>query len=113
MANAWESSAFSWVGLAFIVERPAMGFRASTALKETAPSPGARRIIGALSGIRELRISKERNQFLSSTETTPQPNSKTRRCAIAIWSIVVSFIIGGKTLLQRTARGPGKRNHHV
>ena len=103
MANSWAFSAFLWVGLAFIVKRPAMGFRASTALKETAPSPGARRIIGALSGTRELRISKERNQFLSSTETTPQPNSKTRRCTIADWSLVVPFIIGGKSLLQPTA----------
>ena len=113
MTNAWALSALWCVGLAFIEKRPAMSFRASTALKETAPSPGARRIIGALSGTRELRISKKRNQFLSSTETTPQPNSKTRRCAIADWSIVVPFIIGGKSLLQPAAQRPGKRSHHV
>ncbi len=103
MANAWAFSAFLWVGLTFIVKRPAMGLRASTALKETAPSPGARRIIGALSGIRELQISKDQTQFLSTTETTSRPNSKTRRCAIADWSIVVPFIIGGMSLLQPTA----------
>jgi hypothetical protein len=40
MANAWAFSAFLWVGLAFIVKRSAMGFRASTALRETArPTP--------------------------------------------------------------------------
>jgi len=113
MANAWTFSAFLWVGLAFIVKRPAMGFRASTALKETVPSSGARRIIGALSGVREVQISKEQNQFLSSTEITPQPNRKTRRYAFANCGIVVPFIIGVMCLLQPAAQGPGKRSHHV
>ena len=112
MANAWAFSAL-WVGLASIVERPAMGFGAATAVKETAPSPGARRIIGALAGIRALQIHNERNQFPSGTDITSQPKSKTRRHAIADWGIVVPFIIGVMSFLQPAAQGPGKRNHHV
>ena len=112
MANAWAFSAL-WVGLAFVVKRPGMGFRISTALKETAPNPGARRIIGALSGIRGSQTSKERNQLPSSTGLTPQPNSETRRYAPASRGIVVPIIIGVNSLLQPAAQGPGKSSHHV
>jgi len=107
MANAWAFSALC-VGLAFIVELHAMGFRASTALAETAPQPAAWRVIRALSGIRVLQFRKERNQFLSSSNITPQPNRKTRRYAIANWGIVVPFIIGVMSFLQPAAQRAGK-----
>jgi hypothetical protein len=106
MANAWAFSAL-WVGLAFIVKWPAMGFRAAVTVKVAAPHPGARRIIGVLSRIRALQISNERNQFLSSTDITTQPISKTRRYAIANSVIVVPFIdVMG--FLQPAALGAGK-----
>jgi hypothetical protein len=78
MANAWAFSAL-WVGLAFIVKRPTMGFRASTALKETAPSPGARRIIGAHFGHRWVagQQTAESVSFRYINHTTSEQHDKT------------------------------------